>query len=249
MDTTKCLKAELWKNFSSTDYSAEWDGCVYGGGKISQRFWEYFSCIELMNLSRDSVLLDIGGGSPATGIGFFSMLVHKFIKQVIIIDPNINKEIRLPPNVIVFKEFAEAENLQKLFQLHPDVTHVAAISVFEHMDSPTREGLIRTVDNYFSGGFFVATFEYHSKRCYFENQLTCASAGSLLGRFNNFYLTKYLSSPVWCENAYGNPVAYLQSRRFYTILPQRLKLFIERILDIDVPQWYPVAVKFERIES
>ncbi len=64
---TNKLKAELWKRFGSKAHPAEWDGHVYGGGKLSQRFWEYFKAVELLELDGDSVVVDIGGGSPVTG--------------------------------------------------------------------------------------------------------------------------------------------------------------------------------------
>lgn len=63
---TQRLKQELWHRFGSKEHPAEWDGHVYGGGKLSQRFWEYFKAIELLSLDANSIVLDIGGGSPQT---------------------------------------------------------------------------------------------------------------------------------------------------------------------------------------
>ena len=71
---TNKLKKLLWERFGSADYPAEWDGRVYGGGKISQRWWEYFQAIEYLELYEGAVVLDIGGGSPATGLSFLVSL-------------------------------------------------------------------------------------------------------------------------------------------------------------------------------
>jgi len=66
MNLSGKIKAALWKAYGKPAEAAEWDGNVYGDGKLSQRFWEYHQAIDLLELTPDSVVLDIGGGSPVT---------------------------------------------------------------------------------------------------------------------------------------------------------------------------------------
>ncbi len=97
--TLRNLKAELWRRFGNREYPAEWDGRVYGGGKLSQRFWEYFEGVELLDPSPESVVLDIGGGSPVTGAGFFSSLLASAVKKVLILDPNVAADAKPAANI------------------------------------------------------------------------------------------------------------------------------------------------------
>ena len=62
MDTCKLLKQKLWKHRHVLNY--EWDGTIYGGGVIGQRYWEYLKFVDLMELNSESVVLELGGGSP-----------------------------------------------------------------------------------------------------------------------------------------------------------------------------------------
>ena len=89
MNTTLQLKKELRHRFDSAEHPAKWDSRIYGGGKLSQRFWEYFKALELLGLTESSVVLDIGGGSPVTGMGFFAGLMATVAKKVIVLDPNV----------------------------------------------------------------------------------------------------------------------------------------------------------------
>jgi len=74
-ELTEKIKAELWAKFSTKDFPSEWDGRNpdnkdYCGGKLSQRFWEYFKTIELLDLNQNSVILDMGGGAGGYSEGF-----------------------------------------------------------------------------------------------------------------------------------------------------------------------------------
>ena len=75
---TRPLKQRLWQRFGTAAHPAEWDGLVFGGGKISQRFWEYFKVIEYLDVADGARVLDIGGGSPTTGVSFFPQLLASF---------------------------------------------------------------------------------------------------------------------------------------------------------------------------
>ena len=249
-EITKKIKVELWKNFCTMGHPAEWDGLNYGGGKISQRFWEYFKTIELLELNQDSVLLDIGGGSPKTGAGFFAELLCQHIKKIIIMDPNINDIIeKKPHNVEFIKECADAGNLKNVLISDPRITHIVSVSVLEHMEPLVRGGIIKAINDYFKGDVFAATFEYHPKRSFFDHQLTSKTASDLFKEFTNFYLTELNSSPVWSDNAFINKKTEAGSYRFYRILPRRIQNMVSNLLDAEVSGWYPVSVKFERIIS
>ncbi len=229
MNTTEQLKKELWKHFGTVEYPAEWDGIVYGGGKLSQRFWEYLTTIEYLDLNSDSVLLEIGGGSPKTGYGFFSAIINQHIKKIIILDPNLKESAKKPDNIDYVVENATYDNLKNLLNKH-DVTHISCISVFEHIEEDVRGEMIRAINDHFKGENFVATFEYHPKQVHFESQLTAKTISELFSHFVNFYLTDYSASPVLCENAFAKK--------------QRLSLRKWRIKKTFTPKWYPVAVKF-----
>ena len=202
MSVTDQLKAELWKRFGTPAFPSEWDGHVYGGGKLSQRYWEYFKALELLQLNPDAVVLDIGGGSPITGVGFFSQLLSCAVKKVIVFDPNISQSVVAPESVEFVRKEASYCELKNFLEKSPFITHISCVSVFEHIDSATREGIIRAINDFFKGSHFVATFEFHSKRSFFEFQVTSKTVSSLFIPFENFYLDEYLSSPVACENSF-----------------------------------------------
>jgi cyclopropane fatty-acyl-phospholipid synthase-like methyltransferase len=233
--TTDRLKAELWRRFGSAAYPAEWDGKYYGGGRLSQRFWEYLKAIELLDLDRRSVVLDIGGGSPLTGVGFFSSLLAEEVERVITMDPSIAPDAVAPQNVQLNRSAAGYDELRAVLAAHPQITHVVSVSVFEHVEPKVRLGMVRAINAFLPAGSFVATFEYHARTRYFEHALTARTTSELFAPFTNFYLDELSASPVWCENAFDRTrvLRFLKPRRFFAAS--------------DVPQWYPVAVRFVRM--
>ena len=232
MQLTERLKQELWQRFGTQGHPAEWDGLVYGGGKLSQRYWEYFQSIELLALTEDSVILDIGGGSPVTGMGFFSSLLATVAKRVIVMDPNIRPDATPPPNVTFVREPADEDRLGRLLDAHPELTHISCVSVFEHIEPSVREGIIRAVDGHFGGQAFIATLEYHAKRTYFEHALTAATLSDLFSPFTRFYPDQFCASPVWCQDAFDTRVLFRPFRRK------------KREHPVDIPRWYPIAFRF-----
>jgi hypothetical protein len=221
MKCTSQLKATLWKRFGALEHPAEWDGRIYGGGKLSQRYWEYFKTLELLDLSPNSVVVDIGGGSPVTGVGFFASLIATAVRKVFVFDSNISPEAVAPDGVEFVREKASFESMSGFLKTHPEVTHVASVSVFEHIPALEREGIVRAINENFKGESFVASLEYHAKSVYFEYQLTAGTISTLFEPMTRYYLDKFESSPVWCENAYP----------------------------MDVPLWYPIAVRFLPVGS
>jgi len=143
--TTDRPQAELWRRYASPDHPAEWDGPHYGGGRLSQRFWEYLRAVELMNLDSRSVILDIGGGSPLTGVGFFSSLLSTQARRVIVMDPSIKAEALPPDNVEFDRSAATYDGLKALLVARPEVTHIVTISVFEHIRPSIRQGMLRAI--------------------------------------------------------------------------------------------------------
>jgi hypothetical protein len=214
------IKADLWRSFGTNKRPAEWDGRNFGGGKLSQRYWEYFKAVEMLDLDEHSILLDIGGGSPRTGLGFFAHLVRPYVRRVIVVDPNVFENVPLIDNVSVYREAATPRFLERLLETNLNITHIVSISVLEHIEDQMRRDMISVINEWFNGSAFVSTFEFHARTCHFESQLTSASVSELFKPFTHFYLSRLESSPVFCENSFDDK--------------------------LQIPRWYPLAVKFER---
>jgi hypothetical protein len=243
MNLTEKLKAALWRCYGDPAHPAEWDGKVYGGGKLSQRFWEYHQTIELLELTSDSVVLDIGGGSPETGAGFFTQVIAPYVKEVHVMDANIGKTKEASSNIIFHRTLANYEALSKLLKEHPQITHVACISVFEHIPDDIRRGMVKAVNESFTGNTFAATLEYHSKQILFDNTLTARTLSALFEPFTNFYPDAIHKSPFWCENAFLGPSVGQRILRRLGICPER---WTDKRLP-ETPLWYPVALRFRRL--
>jgi len=237
---TAKLKAELWDRFGTKKYPAEWDGNVHGGGKVSQRFWEYLKTIEMLELTEDSVVLDIGGGSPKTGVGFFSMILAKYVKQVVILDSCICDDPPKHDNVFYIKKNASYDQLEQVFKDYGNLTHISCISVFEHIEFDQQVEIIAGINDFYCGETFVTTVEYHSKNRFFGYQVTTKSATKLFSPLSSFYLDRYEASPVLCENAFDEDRLLKQHTRGKLIkhIP-----FIGRGY---IPRWYPLAFRFLR---
>jgi hypothetical protein len=241
---TRSLKAELWQRYGTREHPAEWDGFVYGGGKLSQRFWEYFKTIELLDLTADSVVLDIGGGSPATGIGFFSGILARHVEKVVILDPNVSIPETRVGNVHFAKKNADRSALREVFEQHPDITHVSCVSVFEHIPPGVREEITAVINDHFEGVSFVLTLEYHSRKMFFKHQLTASTLGALVAPLKDFYPDAYEASPILCENAFDEDTI-LKRRSHRKLKWFKRVLRVERVL---TPRWYPVAIRFRRAD-
>ena len=241
MNLTEKLKAALWRCYGDPGHPAEWDGKVYGGGKLSQRYWEYNQTIELLELTSDSVVLDIGGGSPETGAGFFTQVIAPYVKEVHVMDANIGQPKEASSKIIFHRTLANYETLSKLLKEHPQITHVACISVFEHIPDDIRRGMVKAVNEHFPGDTFVTTLEYHARDCFFEQQLTVRTLSELFEPFTNFYPDAILKSPVWGETAYkGGCIGRRVLRELGPLSKWGRK-------EPGVPLWYPLALRFRRM--
>jgi 2-polyprenyl-3-methyl-5-hydroxy-6-metoxy-1,4-benzoquinol methylase len=217
------IKKKLWTMYGSRQHPAEWDGNVFGGGKISQRFWEYLMAVEMLDLTSDSVVLDIGGGK-----GFFAKLIAPLVQKVIILDEDQSADTARIPNIECIRQNATAETLPKV--ITKEVTHISCISVFEHVPEEIREQIVGAVDGHFVGKAFVTTFEFHPAIHYFEHQLTTRTMNRMVSGFSRFYPERMESSPLRCENAFGKATTPFNSRK---------KQYIG--------MWYPFAIKFSRM--
>jgi hypothetical protein len=218
MKITERLKQELWTKYGTKEFPSEWDGFVYGGGKISQRFWEYFITIQMLDLDEDSVLLDIGGGSPKTGMGFFALVLQPFVKKIVIVDPHIEESAHCPENVVYVRQNADTATLANVFNKH-SISHVCSVSVLEHIHPETRKEIMRAIDANFKGQALAFTLEFHATQRFFEQQLTTESLTDMVSEMTQFYVSDIQASPVTAMNAHMSNAARL---------------------------WYPLAVKFFR---
>jgi hypothetical protein len=242
MNLNESLKSVLWQHYGNASHPAEWDGKVYGGGKLSQRFWEYHQTIELLELTPDSVVLDIGGGSPVTGAGFFTRVIAPHVKEVHVMDVNIGESKEAASNIVFHRSLASYETLSKLLKDNPQITHMACISVFEHIPHDVRCGMVRAVNEFFTGNTFVGTLEYHARDCFFEQQLTVGTLSELFEPFTNFYPDQIHKSPVLGEIAYQNvSIGRKLMRRFGISVNRWGKK------EAGVPLWYPLALRFRRV--
>jgi hypothetical protein len=243
MNHTERLKAALWRRYGNASSPAEWDGKVFGGGKLSQRFWEYLTAIDLLELTAESVVLDIGGGSPETGAGFFTQIISPYIKEVHVMDVNIGEAIKTAPNVVLHRALATQETLQELFQTCPRISHVSCISVFEHIAPDVRRGMVQAINGFFPGDVFVSTLEYHARDRFIEKQLTAGTLSELFEPLTRFYPDKMVQSPVLCEWAYRNASMGRKLVR---------RLGLNAMLnepEPGVPLWYPLALRFRSMND
>lgn len=215
MNYQEAMKRLLWKYYGTEGSPAEWDGNVYGGGKFSQRFWEYFKMIEYLDdLTPYSVILDIGGGSPKTKSAFFLNLLLDIGMKVIVLDPEAHGKSVDQYQLIARK--AEPDVLESIF-LQDVVTHITCISVLEHMMPLERRMMFEAINKFFKGSTLALTFKYHPYLCSFEQQLTMQSLAQCLKPLDKMYLNQVEASPTHCPNAHGVN---------------------------GIPLWYPLAMQF-----
>jgi hypothetical protein len=245
-DTTLALQARLWQMYGDERHPAEWDGHVYGGGKLSQRFWEYHKTIEALDLNADSVVLDIGGGSPVTGVSLLVKVLAGTIKRVIVVDASLPPDVADYPNVICIPENASYDRLASIFEAHPEITHVTSVSVFEHIPHAERIGITLAINEHFRGGAFVVTVEFHATTRFFQDQLTTKTLSDVASALTGFVLVSMEASPIFCEDAMRSwkPIYARLIDGVGTLLGRRSR---EQTPPIGL--WKPLLLKFLRMPA
>ena len=215
MDTCKLLKQKLWKHRHVLNY--EWDGTIYGGGVIGQRYWEYLKFVDLMELNSESVVLELGGGSPITGRCFFGECLKNFVKKVIVVDPYAPNS--RDNNLICMQQLLTPESMESLFHEH-QITHLASVSVIEHIPHEELVSLVSAM-NRLRFENIVLSFEFHSVAQFVTDQLTTSTASKVMDLFTNYHLSAMERSPM------GGVTAFTS---------------VEPVCE----KWYPLMLKFER---
>lgn len=191
MSIASRLKQELWSRYGTAEHPAEWDGNVMGGGKISQRFWEYFITLDMLDLPETgAVVLDIGGGN-----GFLAKVLTSAGVSVVVVDKANPIE-----GVMVENCFADHDTLTDIIRrYHP--THIACASVMEHASEDQQRGIFQAIEEKFSGEAAVFTFEFHETTRYFEQQITTKTMSNMVSPLRRYYLDRMERSPIYCINA------------------------------------------------
>ena len=197
------LLAELWSRYGTTEYPAEWDGNVYGGGKLSQRFWEYFKVLSLMDFRYDTSIVNIGGGSPKTGRSFFSELLRSHIRTIVI-DPNAEISDQ---NAV--RQKLSKQSIDKAFEICPGITDCISISVLEHMKSDEQVDFCKILNQY-DFRSIILTCEFHAKNRNTMNQLTTESLSKATAALTRYCPTAIEAAPIPCVNSFkGNCPAWM----------------------------------------
>ena len=219
MSITQLLKQALWKRHGTFEHPSEWDGHIYGG-KISQRFWEYFRAIELLDIQDGDRVLDIGGGSPATGLSFFSRLLADTGLDLTVVDVNFGKSLDIPSNVSIVQNLADRSVLSSILS-SSNFTKISCVSVLEHATREQQVGIFEAIEQAFKGECFVTTFEFHERQVLFDQCLTTETLSNAVSKLTRYYLSDIDKCPLHCENAF----------------------------DGSMRLWYPMALKFKRAKE
>lgn len=192
----KELKKELYSRWGDIKYPSEWDGNFFGGGKGSQRFWEYLWTIEQLNSSKK--IFDVGCGQSK----FFPRLLEKNIAYVYACDPQI--EYEKGRNTVYIKG-----TLEECFDKIPynnNFNTITCVSVLEHIEDHT---LICKYLSKFTTSRIICTLEYGFTPRAFNYQVIPQVLYKFFSMMPNHYIEKMELCPVYCEdshNGYWRPL-------------------------------------------
>lgn len=191
------MRKFLASRWGDPRFPAEWDGQHYGGGKGSQRYWEYLWCIDqILDPQKPfpELLLDVGCGAGA----FFPRLLQD-VKSVRAVDPAL--EDKTVDNVQYMRGTLE-EVIPQIDPLAFDT--VTCISVFEHIAD--HAGICRAL-SLFRNARIICTLEYgfcppdlplpQSGTHIITPQKLC----TFFGMMTSHYIVKMETCPVYCENS------------------------------------------------
>lgn len=166
----KSASQVLWERWGDPAHPAEWDGRE-GGGRGSQRFWEYLWAINRIRQMKPRSVLDVGCGKNS----FLCRLLHDSGIDIIGMDPEIG--------TLPLEEWV----------LHDKVTTdvVTCISVLEHVLNP--EAFCTALDSISSP--VIMTLELG------EGCITMPILYRCLNRFRNHYMAKMEACPVVADNS------------------------------------------------
>lgn len=183
------LKRLLWERWGRPEFPAEWDGINYGGGKGSQRYWEYLWVVTQLT-GHEERLLDVGAGPKL----FLPRLLTEVLSHVEAVDPE------LPAG----DAHHHPASLGAWMMQNPGLIHqfdcVTCVSVVEHVQDP-RE-IFRDLAR-FRKARVILTLELGFDPPGFEYQLTLEKLYQGLGCFHDHYLDRMESCPVWADNSKG----------------------------------------------
>ena len=178
------LKKELWERWGSKEYKAEWDGNVFGGGKGSQRFWEYLWTLD--KIDRPDKIIDIGAGKDL----FLYKLFLKFPQiEAIAVDPEIEDGYnQFSCNL---KEFSKQRHMHER-------GIITCVSVLEHVEN--KEEFCSMLDEF--QGKIIMTLELSVKQ-ESENYVTRKELYKCLDQFKKHHVTHMKSCPMFADNSDG----------------------------------------------
>jgi hypothetical protein len=187
------LQKLLWQRWGDKAHPAEWDGNVYGGGKVSQRMWEYFWAIDQMDNGFDwRKCVDVGSGPTQ----FFPNLLRADERVVTSIDPAISTQ-NDDHGMNLSDWVMNNQNKALLYDC------VFAISVLEHVPENERARFMADLDK-FANSAIVITMELGPKNGVWPP--VRVDEFKFFSEMKAHYPVKMEACPMWCENS--NPTLW-----------------------------------------
>ena len=196
------LKKELFNRWGDKDYPAEWDGNHFGGGKCSQRYWEYLWAIDKVN-EVPTRCIDIGCGKDR----FFPRILENVLKyNVFAVDPEVPSQ----------KNYFQTD-LSGLLRTEKDFVkqnfdYIFCISVLEHVRN--RFEFCQMLDKIH--GKIIMTFDLcwttRNKYVNRKNMYDC------LNMFKNHFVSLIETCPILADNSPGEWIPcgiVLEDKRFF----------------------------------
>jgi 2-polyprenyl-3-methyl-5-hydroxy-6-metoxy-1,4-benzoquinol methylase len=185
----EALKQALWDRWGSKEFPAEWDGVKYGGGKGSQRYWEYLWVVDQLK-GNERRILDVGAGQTL----FLPRLLRLSFPHVEAVDPEVPAEDALHHRVELGAWLSDNPRAADSFDC------VTCVSVLEHLqDSRVLFGQLAR----FARARIIITLELGFEPPGFEYQLTMREIYAGLACFGAHYLSKMETCPVCADNSKG----------------------------------------------
>lgn len=188
------LKQELWRRWGTGIIPAEWDGAMYGGkkaggGKCSQRFWEYLWLLDQLS-GNESKVLDVGSGSHL----FLPKLLRTQLAYVEAVDPYVLSDDLMDRKMDIASWLGQPDVVPSQYDC------VTCISVLEHvLDQPA---FCSDLDK-LSSAKIIMTMELGQEPPLWNYQLTMKRLYASLDMFKTHYVTKMEMCPIWADNSSG----------------------------------------------